>query len=86
MTSNTFERGLKTMAGSPAIANCVGKSGSTPGVFENAVNGAKLSCAHVSPPSVENDRPHPSLYSQSFHIPASHWPSGLMPSDSSLFA
>src|SRR5437763_15894445 len=86
MTSNLFDFGLKTTAGSPAIANLVGKIGSTPGVFENAVNGAKLSGAHVSPPSVEYENPHPSLYSQSFHAPASHWPLGLIPSDSSLFA
>src|SRR5919201_3555541 len=86
MTSNLSDFGLKTTLGSPATANCVGKIGSTPGVFENAVNGANVSDAQWSPPSVEYENPHPSLYSQSFHAPASHWPSGLIPSDSSLFA
>src|SRR6266516_1349240 len=86
MTSNLFDAGLKTTAGSPATANFVGRIGSTPGVFEKDVNGAKRSGAQVSPPSVEYEKPQPSLNSQSFQAPASHCPSGLMPSDSSLFA
>src|SRR5438093_11599459 len=86
MTSNFWDLGLKTTDGSPATANFVGMIGSTPGVFEKDVNGAKLSGAQVSPPSVENENPQPSLNSQSFQAPASHCPSELMPSDSSLFA
>jgi hypothetical protein len=55
-------------------------------VFENIVNGANDSGAQVAPPSVEYEKPQPSLYSQSFQAPASNVPLGSIPSDSSLFA
>src|SRR5439155_21568927 len=86
MTSNLVVFGLRTTLGSPATANWVGQIGWTQAVFENAVNGANDSGAHVSPPSLEYEKPQPSLYSQSFQAPASHWPFGLIPSDSSLLA
>jgi len=59
----------------------------TSGSFVKDVNpGANDSGAQVVPPSVEYEIPQPSLKCQSFHIPIRIWPSGLIPSDSSLAA
>src|SRR6266568_5488288 len=59
----------------------------TLGSLVNAVNpGTNVRGAHVLPPSVEYENPHPSLKSKSFHEPARRVPVGSIPSVSSLSA
>jgi hypothetical protein len=83
MTSKSPDFGLYATDGSPAIANVP-----VPGILGSFVNsvspGTNDSGAHDVPPSVENEKPQPSLKCQSFHAPASSVPLPSIPNDSSL--